>query len=184
MSREEILSWLDGDDRASRQDRADRLSLVLKTITVPEQGLGFWGGLASAQAFTELRAAFVAGLYLSVVLLALTCVEQELAGQLSAAGWPKAKSARLEDLLIEASKRDLISDAESAALRKLRDLRNAYAHHRALESPSGWVRRSISADLDYWEVLRLDALAAIDTINKFLRARPITSQLAIVERYE
>jgi len=58
-----------------------------------------YGGMSAAQAFGEMRLAFLHGLFLSIVLLALACIEQEIAGILHIAEDDSAARARFETLI-------------------------------------------------------------------------------------
>jgi len=71
----ELQNWLEQDEAGSRSYRAERLAKLLAVI--PEEEMVFFGGLASAQAYTEIRLSYIHGLYLSTVLLALACIEQD-----------------------------------------------------------------------------------------------------------
>jgi hypothetical protein len=166
-----LVEWLEADDASSREFRARRLASLLEALSPSEEGMGFWGGMSAAQSFTEMRLAYMHGLYLSTVLLALACIEQELAGMLHVDQWEKAKAARLEGLLREGRDRQLVSEGEFEAFQHLRDVRNAYAHYRDLNHQSAWVRRAINQDMPLEDVLEADALQAVQMLGTFLRRR-------------
>jgi hypothetical protein len=52
----EAQDWLEQDEARSRPSRAERLVELLVTSPIPEGMLAF-GGMGSAQAFTEIRLA-------------------------------------------------------------------------------------------------------------------------------
>ena len=167
----DLQLWLEADETRSRPYRARRLRKLLEAIEIPEVGMFFSGGDASCQAFNELRLAYIHGLYLSTVLLTLACIEHEIAGRLYAAGWNKAITARLEDLLHEAHSRSMITDVELAVFQKLRDIRNSYVHHRGFDHPSTLVRRAITRETSLDDVLQEDAESAIKALGTFFERR-------------
>lgn len=79
---------------------------------LPDEGMIFFGGMSSAQTYTELRLAYIHGLCIATVLLALACIEQDLAGRLHMAGTDSAAKARLETLLKEGLARGTITAEE------------------------------------------------------------------------
>lgn len=163
--------WLEADEKHSRPYRARRLHKLLEAIEIPEAGMFFSGGEAPVQAFDELRLAYIHGLFLSTVLLALICIEQELAGRLYAAGCNKATTARLESLLHQAYARGMIADDELVVFQNLRDIRNSYAHHRGFDHPSTWIRRAIKQETSLDDVLEEDAQTAVNALGTFLGRR-------------
>jgi hypothetical protein len=162
MNGDQLAHWLEQDDAESRPHRAQRAKQVLDSITFPESGFLFFGGMETSQSFTEARLAYVNGLYLATVLLALVVAEQKLAGTLYAAGVEKAKKLKLEDLLSVSLEERLITQGEHELLNKLRGIRNAYSHYRPLSHPSKLARRSISTGAAMEDVLKEDALTMID----------------------
>ena len=167
----ELITWLETDEAASRESRARRLSHLLEAIQVPEDGL-FLQGENSLQAFEEVRLAYIHGLYLATVLLSLTFIEREVAGRLYAAGWEKAKKAKLEDLLLKAHECNLVSDRDRETLQKLRDIRNSYAHFRPPDDGSSTTRRTVAQNLTANEVFLKDAEQAIKVLGRFLANQP------------
>lgn len=128
--------------------------------------------MGAAQSFAELRLAYIHGLYLSTVLLALACIEQELAGLLHAAGWERARTARLDDLLSQAHERGVVTDRERGdVFEHLREVRNSYAHYRHMGHSAAWIRRAIDRDMPLDHVLEDDAWQAVQALGVFLRRR-------------
>ena len=167
----ELITWLETDEAANRTSRARRLSHLLEAIQIPEDGL-FYQGENSLQAFEEARLAYIHGLYLATVLLSLAFIEREIAGRLYAAGWEKAKKARLEDLLLKAHECNLVSDRDRETLQKLRDIRNSYAHFRPPDDDSSTTRRAVTQRLTANEVFLKDAEQAIEVLGRFLASQP------------
>ena len=168
QSETELITWLDGDEAKSRPYRARRLARLLEVVIIPSNGIMFWGGSNSAQCFSELRLAFIHGLYLSTVLLVLAFIEQEIAGLLHAGGWDEARSAPLEKLLREARQRSVISEGEFKSFERLRDVRNAYAHFRHFDHPTAWHNRAMSAETDLDGILESDVDVALQALGTFL----------------
>jgi hypothetical protein len=164
----DLISWLESDEERSRPHRALRLKTLLKAMKIPEGGLGFQGGLGSAQAFGEIRLAYIHGLFLTTVLLALACIEQEIAGTLHIQGWDKAANASLETLLLAAKQRKIIDEREYLTFNRLRSVRNAYAHYRNHSHPAHLVQRAMRDGSDLDGVLAQDALHAISCLGTFL----------------
>ena len=164
----ELITWLDGDEGKSRPYRARRLARLLEVVTIPSNGIMFWGGSNSAQCFTELRLAFIHGLYLATVLLALAFIEQEIAGLLHAAGWDGAQSSPLEKLLRKARQQSVITEGEYKSFERLRVVRNAYAHFRHFNHPTAWHNRALSAETDLDGILEADVDGAIQALGTFI----------------
>jgi hypothetical protein len=170
---DQLAHWLEQDDAGSRPHRAQRAKQVLDSIAFPESGFLFFGGMESSQSFTEARLAYVNGLYLATVLLALVVVEQELAGTLYAAGVEKAKNLKLEDLLSVSVEERFITQDEHELLNKLREIRNAYSHYRPVSHPSNLARRSMDIGAPMEDVLKDDALNALKAINALVQRRAV-----------
>jgi hypothetical protein len=134
-----------------------------------------FGGLASAQAYTEIRLAYIHGLYLSTVLLALACIEQELAGALHIRGMESAANARLEKLLKEGLTTGIITTEEFQTFDHLREVRNSYTHFRPPTHRTAWARRAMATDTPIDDILEADAAGALSALGSFLnRSATIT----------
>jgi uncharacterized membrane protein len=161
-----LQDWLEQDEAVSRPYRAERLAKLLAVI--PSEEMVFFGGLGSAQAYTEIRLAYIHGLYLSTVLLALACIEQELAGVLHMQGMGNAANARLEKLLKESLTKGIITTEEFQMFDRLREIRNSYTHFRTPAHRTAWERRAIIADTAIDDVLEADATGALSALGSFL----------------
>jgi hypothetical protein len=169
----ELQNWLEQDEAASRLHRANRLAKLLAFL--PEEEMVFFGGLASAQAYVEVRLAYIHGLFLSTVLLALACFEQELAGVLHMKGMDGAASARLEKLLQEGLAQAIIITEEFQTFDHLREVRNSYTHFRSPTHPTGWARRAMATDTAIDDILEADATGALSALGSFIdRSSTIT----------
>lgn len=162
----ELQNWLEQDEAGSRLYRAERLAKLLAVI--PEEEMVFFGGLASAQAYTEIRLAYIHSLYLSTVLLALACIEQELAGALHIQGMDSAASARLETLLKEGLTKGIITTEEFQTFDRLREVRNSYTHFRSPTHRTAWARRAMATDTPIDDILEADATGALAALGSFL----------------
>ncbi|MGH7076333.1 MAG: hypothetical protein ACREFD_19355 [Stellaceae bacterium] len=171
MDREEIEVWLERDEAQSRPYRADRLHRLTEILKIPENGMLFFGGRETYQAFTELRLAYVHGLFMTVVLLVLLLIERHLAGQLYVANIEAAKSMRMEDLIAEALKNNILTQNEGVLLNQLRLHRNAYTHFRPPMNRSSSLRRSIELPFD--DLLESDAIACIQVLSDLVERRHI-----------
>ena len=134
----ELTSWLEADDAKSRAMRAARLRDLLDILPVPADGLSFLGGEQSVLCFEEIRRCYLDRSDMAVVLLCLAHVERELAAQLYAAGWNRAKKAPLVKVLERAYEDGVLSELEWRTYAELAHLRNSYAHFRApgLDDPT------------------------------------------------
>ena len=165
-----LITWLETDEAASREWRAHRLRYLLETIQPPKEDMSFQGE-ESLHSFNEVRLAYIHGLYLATVLLTLACIEREVTGRLYAAGWEKAKSVKLEELLSKAHEQGIISNEESDTFQRLRRVRNSYAHFKpplASSSLTGW---ALGQNTLPNEVLMVDAQKAIEALGGFFKRR-------------
>ena len=162
----ELITWLENDEKASREWRARRLRHLMEVIQTPEEGVLFHGEL-SFQSFNEVRLAYIHGLYLATILLSLTCIEQELSGQLYAAGWERAKKTQLKKLLVKAHEFGILSETELDTFQRLRNVRNAYAHFRAVCDSSSLLHRSVDQHELPNDVIETDAQQAIEALGSF-----------------
>jgi uncharacterized membrane protein len=169
----ELQEWLEQDEAASRTHRAKRLATMLAIL--PDEGMIFFGGMSSAQTYTELRLAYIHGLYIATVLLALACIEQDLAGRLHMTGMDSAAKARLETLLKEGLAKGTITAEEFGTFDHLREVRNSYTHFRTPSHPKGWERRAMTTDTPLDDILEADATEALSALGSYLeRSSTIT----------
>ena len=162
----ELIAWLETDEAVSREWRSRRLSHLLEEIPSPDEGIVFHGNL-SFKSFIEVRLAYIHGLYLATVLLSLACIEQEVAGRLYATGWEKAKSERLEVLLLKAHEYGILSDAELDTFQHLRSVRNTYAHFRPPRHSTSLIRRAVDHNELPNDVIETDARQAVEALGSF-----------------
>lgn len=168
---DELIEWLKSDDEDSRDFRAQRLQKLIELNCFPDKGILFVGGSGAAEAFSEIRAAYINGLNRSTVLLALACIEHELAGALRMRGVEAASTARLEKLLKESRKLNLITEAEHNAFDRLRDIRNSLTHFRDVSNPMALLRRSMAMDMTTDDILEEDAITAITALSGFIERK-------------
>ena len=166
---EELTAWLEADDAKGRPKRARRLCELLDILPVPLEGLSFQAGDESAICFEEVRRCYLDGSDMAVVLLCLAYVERELAAGLYAAGWEKAKKARLGAVLKKAYEDGLLSALEWGTYRELADLRNSHAHFRAPGSPTSLMARTIEEDTLGREVLAKAARRAVQAMGRIVK---------------
>lgn len=162
----DLQSWLEKDEALSRPYRTERLAKLL--VILPEEEMVFFGGMPSAQAYMEIRIAYIHGLFLSTVLLALACIEQELAGVLHMRGMDRLAKARLEKLLEEGLAKGIITAEEFQTFDHLRGVRNSYTHFRDPTHPTAWVRRAMINDTPIDDILEADATSALSALGSFI----------------
>ena len=171
MAEEELLDWLEMDEARSRPYRAERLGCLLDILKLPERGMLHWGGAKSLLALTELRLAYIHGLYFSTVLLALSFIEHEVSGSLHAAGSNSAAKSSLEELAREGFARGMVSEDEISAISRLRSIRNAYVHYRPISHSMHQIQRALATDTPPEELPEADALYALTVVASFINRR-------------
>ncbi len=164
----ELVSWLESDEAKSRPYRANRLKWLLETFGSSEAEIMFFGGEDSHYIYLELRLAFIHGLYLSTVILVLSCIEHELAGALYAGGSDDSARAPLEVLLKRARETNVINDYLFTRINGLRDIRNAYAHFRPPTHATSSIRRALKGDVDRHELSQNEATQALQVLSTFI----------------
>lgn len=167
----EMEAHLAQSDTESCSQRVARFRVVSRVFAFAEDGIGLWGGSSSAQSFAEMRFAYMDGLFLATILLAVACLEQELAGMLHASGDDSAANAKFTDLIRKSEELNLIDAAMVEELDKLRVIRNSYTHFRTLKHPQNWAMRSIAQEADHTDVLESDALQIMEVLASFMRSR-------------
>lgn len=165
---DDLMAWLEKDELRSRPYRAERLDELLSIFDSPRENVLFRGGTISHQSYTELRLAFIHGLYLSTVLLALACIEQELAGEQYAQGMDDAARTNLENLLHEAKRSGDIDDELFDEINQLRVVRNSYAHYRPPTHLKSYIQRSVRQVDQSIDLSKADALKALHVLAKFI----------------
>lgn len=164
----ELERWLDNDEAKSRPFRALRLQRLLLIFETPVEYVMFMGGSGSHLAYTEMRLAFIHGLYFTTVLLALACIEQELAGSLYARGSDIAARSPLERLLADSMEAGVIDEALFQSIDELRTLRNSYAHFRPPLHPTGMARRALEGEVHMYDLPESDAVKALEVLVAFI----------------
>ena len=165
----ELTVWLEADDAKGRPMRVQRLRDLLELLPVPPEGLSFLGGEASGICFDEVRRCYLDGSNMAVVLLCLAYVERELAADLYAAGWERAKTARLGELLKAAYEGGGLSELDWTTYSELGQLRNSHAHFRAPGSPTSMGARSVGENSLCTEVLAKDARRAVQAMARIVK---------------
>jgi hypothetical protein len=102
------------------------------------------------------------------VLLALACIEQELAGALHIQGMDSAANARLEKILKEGLTKGTITAEEFQTFDHLREVRNSYTHFRSPTHPTALMRRAMATDTPIDDILEADATGALSALSSFL----------------
>ena len=165
----ELSAWLEKDDAKGRAMRARRLRDLVDILPIPSEGLSFLGGEESLICFDEVRRCYLDGSHMAVVLLCLVYVERELAASLYAAGWERAKDARLGAVLEKAHEDGVLSDFEWHTYKNLASLRNSHAHFRAPGSPTSLMARTVEKEALGSEVLATDARRAVQAMARIVK---------------
>ena len=164
----ELTEWLESDEAESRTYRAKRLQLLLDIFATDETEVMFHGGIASHSIYTELRLAFIHGLFLTTLLLAFACVEKELAGALYARGTSRAARDTLDSLLRDSLACGEIDAGLLHSITALKDLRNSTAHYRPPLHKGGAVGRALQQDKALHELSLDDATFALTVLSSFI----------------
>lgn len=167
----DLSAWLEKDDAKGRAMRARRLRDLVDTLPIPSEGFSFLGGEKSFICFDEVRRCYLDGSYMAVVLLCLVYVERELAASLYAAGWERAKDARLGVVLEKAHEDGVLSDFEWHTYKNLASLRNSHAHFRAPGSPTSLMARTAEEEALGSEVLATDARRAVQAMARIVKCQ-------------
>ena len=127
-------------------------------------GFSFLAGAPSAICFHEVRRCYVDGSEMAIVLLCLAYIERELAVAPYAAGWKRAKKARLGAVLKKAYKDGVLSELEWRTYQELARLRNSRAHFRAPGNPGSMLARVVEENALGTEMLAKDARRAVQAM--------------------
>ena len=169
QSIDELMAWLEAEDAKGRPWRARRLRDLLNILPVPPDGRSFLGGDQSIICFDEVRRCYLDGSYMAVVLLCLAYVERELAAHLYAAGWEKAKKARLAEMLERAYEDGKLSELEWQTYHALANLRNSHVHFRAPMEKTSLIARSVDENKLSKEMLKEDAREAVLAMARIMK---------------
>jgi len=134
----------------------------------------FFGGVVPAQAFEEMRLAYLNGLYISCVVVCQIIVEHILAGffemanrtDLEGAGFQKLTEAGLAD--------GYISQEEFAGLDHLRRLRNPYTHSKPIMHHTCFIRRAAETGNPPAQLFKQDAETALTVVSRLLSRYPFS----------
>jgi hypothetical protein len=121
--------WLDNEDRIERQARIERLKWLERQMP-KVRWVAFGTGPISKSLFEEARYCFAYGQYLASILLALSFIEQSLAGYFYSIERNDLEKAGLSDLAKEARNLSLISQKDFAALKRAWQVRKPVTHFR------------------------------------------------------
>ena len=170
----ELTAWLEADDAKSLAMRAARLRDLLDIFPVPSDGLSFLGGEQSVLCFEEIRRCYLDRSDMAVVLLCLAYVERELAAQLYAAGWNRAKKAPLMKVLERAYEDGVLSELEWRTYVELGRLRNSHAHFRTPGDPrqpdrTSFIFRVVEENALGTELLAKDARCALQAMARIVK---------------
>ena len=182
MTHDEILLWLEADEAKSRPYRVQRIEMLLDRFG-NDGYMQFFGGIVSAQAFEEMRLAFLNGLYISCVVVSQIIIEHLLAGMFSMTGREDLEGAGFQKLITEALAAELISQEEFEELDHLRNLRNPYTHSKPMMHQSCFVRRAAEANVHPFDLFKQDAETALDIVSGLLLRYPFSVSDEAAEEY-
>jgi hypothetical protein len=158
-----------------------RLLIALEFDFGNGQGLLLPGGTPAHTAYIETRQAFVAGNFLSVILLSQCLLENILAAQLGinalsveihgGAPTPQKERPGFKETVVACTASGLLNDEDARDLIRLAELRNALAHFRTVADPSHIDRRSLRERRAASEICEHDARFAIGVFVRIL-AKP------------
>lgn len=173
MTDADIFDWLESDEAGSRPYRVQRMRLLLDRFG---QGghIVFFGGVIPAQAFEEMRLAYLNGLYISCVVVSQVVIEHVLAGLFEMAGRTDLEGAGFQKLTKEALAAGFISQVESDGLDHLRQLRNPYAHSKPVMHQSCFIRRAAETGSPPSELFKQDAETSLAVISRLLSRYPFS----------
>jgi hypothetical protein len=169
---DELVAWLEVEDAHSRPFRAKRLRLLVEEYGNEGADRFFPGGPVSAQAFEEARLTYLDGSFLSCVLACQVCVEHLLAGLFRTVGCDDLDRASYQRLLKRSRDERFITEDEFLLFEELRTRRNPHTHYRSVDDEGSIVRRSVTADIPFEELLELDATAAVVVLLRLTRRSP------------
>ena len=171
ISDDECAQWLENEDAISRPSRLPRLVFVADEYGPPRHLL-IPGGIIPSRCFEEARWCYVNGQHIGCVLLCQSMVEHMLAALFRLMGEDRIAKSGFRSICIEAEKERLITPEELELFERLRRKRNPYSHHRPPGSKDGVMRRSLTEELDFYDLLEADAQLAIEAVFGLLKRRP------------
>jgi hypothetical protein len=158
------------DDLEGRVERL-RLLLAIESDFGGGRGLLLPGGTPAQFAYLETRQAFVAGNFLSVILLSQCMLENVLAAQIGLetlsreikGGSPIELRTRptFRETIAACRRANILDNKDEVDLARLSDLRNALTHFRDVNDKSHLDRRALSQRRPAADVCEEDARFAI-----------------------
>jgi hypothetical protein len=124
-----LAEWLDGEDRANREERLSRLEWIASRMPEKES-FSFHAGLTSFHLFEETRYCYVYGQFLATITLGMAYIEQSFAAIYYGRGRTDLGKAGSAELFREALEGGLISHADHSRLEKIRKTRIPITHFR------------------------------------------------------
>jgi hypothetical protein len=137
---EKLVADLADADTATRDERADRLAILLSEFGPPADML-LVGGMGAMFAISELQNSFLNGNYMGTVLLCQVFVEHSLAGSYALGGDDKLMLEGFKALIDRSLADGHVSAALAARLHELREMRNPYNHPRPFSRPNNLLER-------------------------------------------
>ena len=170
-----LVGELEGTDKYTRELRARGLGYVRGLIR-PEPAFQYCGGPISVAAINEARVAYVHGLYLSTILLAVAFVEHEITARLvMAGGVDLGGRPDLHKILCTARGRGVLTPEEFSALDDLRQNRNPYTHYRSFEERNSYRKTDEPGEHNEFKSpshvtdrMEPDARKALETVESLL----------------
>lgn len=162
------------------EGRVERLRLLIAIESDFGQGRGLLlpGGSPAQFAYIETRQAFVAGNFLSVILLSQCMLENVLAAQVGLEAISRDIRGRepinlrarpaLRDTIAACRNAGLLNEKDEADLLRLSDIRNALTHFRDVDDASHLDRRAMNQRKSAIEVCEDDARLAITIFVRIL----------------
>lgn len=173
MTDDEILAWLEVDERRSRPCRVERMQLLLDFFG-ENANMMFFGGVVPVQAFEEMRLTYLNGLYVSCVVISQIVIEHILAGMFELFNRPDMEGAGFQKLTETALREGYISQEEFDGLDQLRRLRNPYTHSKRIMHETCFIRRAGETGFHPTDLFRQDAEAALAVVSRLVSRRPFS----------
>ncbi len=114
MTEQEVLRDLSAEDEETLKARAERAIEMNSLFPIPPGGYAIGGGMETGLAFHEARLAYVSGLWLSTIFVAVAAIERHVGASIYASGGEAAKHMRFSDLMARAKDTCHITEFESS----------------------------------------------------------------------
>jgi hypothetical protein len=164
--RTRLIDALESSDALRRGARADRLIWLSNHNSHPT---AIAGEADSLRMLDEARICFGDGLFVAVLLLAVSFIEQTVADELIERRLAKAGDP-LNQMNVAARNNKVFPEAMLASAEKLRRIRNAYTHRKHPGHDLNFGNRFRSGGRHPVAVLEADAQEAMILMYEFLRA--------------